>query len=104
MCSRQLTDVFAEHAEYQPLSDVEETDVGRQIFAFTNGNDESVTYGVYNHDSFLATYTDGQGTTHYYRVTPQISIRVSTLVVNRYGYTLVEDTTDIGLMRETAES
>lgn len=104
MCEKQLTDVFAEHAEYEPLSDVEELDMEKQLFTFANSHDEYVAYYRSDHDSFIATYTDQQGTSHHYRVTPRISVRVSTLVVNRHGYTLVEDTTDLGAMQETAES
>lgn len=104
MCGKELTDVFTEHAEYESLLAVDETAVGRQIFSFINDCGEHVEYSVYNDDSFIATYTDRQGTSHHYRVTPQINIRVSTLVVNRYGYTMVEDTTDIGSLLETAES
>lgn len=104
MCRKELTDVFTEHAEYESLVDVDETDVGRQLFSFINNYGESIEYNAYTDDSFIATYTDRQETSHHYRVTPQISIRVSTLVVNRYGYTMVEDTTDIGSLQETAES
>lgn len=104
MCGKQLTDVFADHAEYEPFPDAEEIDMGSEIFGFTNNNDEYIMYRRYDRDSFVATYTDRQGASHHYRVTPQISIRVSTLVVNRLGYTLIDDATDLGSMRETAES
>lgn len=104
MCGKEITDVFIEHAEYEPLSAIKESAVGRQLFIFANDNDEYIMYNKYDRNSFVATYTDHQGESHHYRVSPRVSIRVSTLVVNRYGYTLVEDETDLGFMQETAES
>ncbi len=104
MCGKELTDVFTKHTEYVPIPTVEEAAIGKRIFSFTNDCNEYVTYSEYNGGSFIATYTDHHGVSHHFRVNPQISLRVSTLVVNRYGYVLVEDTTDIGFMQESAES
>lgn len=104
MCDKEITDVFTTHAEYEPLSDPVEVDRGQQLFIFTNDDGESITYSEFDYDSFIATHTDREGEVRHYRVTPQRSIRVSTLVVNRYGYTLVEDATDIGFTQETTEA
>lgn len=95
MSETEITDVFIMHAEYELLSDAGEIDTGDRMFTFANADDETVVYYEYEHDSYIATHTDVDGETNSYRVTPQRSIWVSTLVVNRYGYTLVEDATTI---------